>query len=162
MDSISLLFFSYHYIFFFFIFKASVLIFLTAASNLWDLSFMTRDETWALAVKVPSPNRCTARKFPASISIIDIGMFDYFCQFQYIVFFKKLFRFMHIIKFVETELFIIFLYFPLNAHGISGNGTFHFFLFFLIEVQLTYNIVFVSGVEHSGSFTKIIVHNKLF
>ena len=68
---------------------------------------MTRDETWALAVKMLSPNHCTARKFPALISLIDTDMFDYFCYFWYIVFFKKLFHFMYIIKFMEIVIYNI-------------------------------------------------------
>ena len=33
-------------------------------NGLWDLSTLTRDWTWALAVKMLSPNHWTARKFP--------------------------------------------------------------------------------------------------
>ena len=31
---------------------------------MWDLSSPVRDGTWALAVRVPSPNHWTGRQFP--------------------------------------------------------------------------------------------------
>ena len=40
------------------------ILFLAALHGLQDLSSPTRDWTWALAVKVPSPNHWTAREFP--------------------------------------------------------------------------------------------------
>ena len=39
------------------------LIFLAMPHSLWDLSFTTRDWTWALALKVQSPNHWTSREF---------------------------------------------------------------------------------------------------
>ena len=38
--------------------------FLAMLRDLWDLSFPTRDQTWALAVKAQSPNHWTARELP--------------------------------------------------------------------------------------------------
>ena len=32
--------------------------------GLWDLSSLTKDRTWAMAMKAPSPNHGTAREFP--------------------------------------------------------------------------------------------------
>ena len=34
--------------------------------SIWDLSFLTRDQNWALAMKTPSPNHWIAREFPIS------------------------------------------------------------------------------------------------
>ena len=53
-----------HTYLFIFIFIYFYLIFLAVLCGLWDLSSPTRYRTWALAVKVPSPNHWTARKFP--------------------------------------------------------------------------------------------------
>ena len=36
---------------------------MAAPRSLWDLSSSTRDQTWATAVKTPSPNHWTAREF---------------------------------------------------------------------------------------------------
>ena len=38
--------------------------FLAMLQGLWDLSSLTRDRTWALAVKAQSPNHWTARELP--------------------------------------------------------------------------------------------------
>ena len=38
--------------------------FLAMPLGMQDLSYLTRDQTQALAVKVPSPNHWTAREFP--------------------------------------------------------------------------------------------------
>ena len=40
------------------------LLFLATWHGLWDLSSLTRDWTWATAVKAPSPNHWTARELP--------------------------------------------------------------------------------------------------
>ena len=49
-----------YFILFFFTFLS----FLAMLRDLWDLSFPTRDRTWALAVKAQSPNHWTARELP--------------------------------------------------------------------------------------------------
>ena len=41
----------------------SVFSFLATPRSLWDLSSPTRDRTWALAAKAPSPDHWTAREF---------------------------------------------------------------------------------------------------
>ena len=38
--------------------------FLATLCSLQDLSSLTRDRTWAMAVKAPSPNHWTTREFP--------------------------------------------------------------------------------------------------
>ena len=42
----------------------SFLSFLAMLRGLWDLSSLTGDRTWALAVKAQSPNHWTARELP--------------------------------------------------------------------------------------------------
>ena len=41
--------------------------FFATLHGLWDLSSLTRDWTWAPAVRAPSPNHWTAKKFPRLI-----------------------------------------------------------------------------------------------
>ena len=43
--------------------------FFVAPGSFWDLSSLTRDGTWALAVKARSPNHWTAREFPRCLSL---------------------------------------------------------------------------------------------
>ena len=47
--------------------------FLASLCGLRDLSSLTRDGTWALAVKALSPNHWTAREFPMLIVSITKG-----------------------------------------------------------------------------------------
>ena len=46
--------FSYHTFFFFFF----------SGCSLWNLRSLTKDQTWVLAVKAPSPNHWNAMEFP--------------------------------------------------------------------------------------------------
>ena len=41
-----------------------------ALHGLWELNFLTRDRTWAAAVKVPSPNHWTASESPDGFLIL--------------------------------------------------------------------------------------------
>ena len=44
-----------------------LLLFLAMLHDLWDLSFLTMGQTWALALKALRPNHWTARKFPVHL-----------------------------------------------------------------------------------------------
>ena len=51
--------------------------------NLWNLSFPTRDQTQAPAVKAPSCNHWTTREFPKHFKVCDsvaLGTFTVFCK----------------------------------------------------------------------------------
>ena len=43
--------------------------FLATPCGLWDLSSLTRDGTWATAVKAPNPNHWTAREIPGNFPL---------------------------------------------------------------------------------------------
>ena len=49
-------------------------VFLAVPLVLWDLSTLTRDWTWDMAVKVPSPNHWTTREFPG---FVFVGLFSF-------------------------------------------------------------------------------------
>lgn len=48
---------------------------------MWDLSFLTRDPTWAAAVTIPNPNHYTTRKLP----IVCIIKCTYYKEFKIFV-----------------------------------------------------------------------------
>ena len=48
-------------------------IILVASRGLWDLSSLTRDQTWGLAVRAPSPNHWIAREFPGICRLFNDG-----------------------------------------------------------------------------------------
>ena len=54
-----------------------ILFFLATLCDLWDLSSLTRDWTWVLAVEVPSPNHWTAREFPTICFLIEPSKWCY-------------------------------------------------------------------------------------
>ena len=37
--------------------------------GLWNLSFLIKDLTWALAVKAPNPNHWASREFPRTLTV---------------------------------------------------------------------------------------------
>ena len=53
-----------------------LLLFFGSAGSLWDLSSLTRDQTQATAVKVPSPNHWTTRELPGyTVSVGEVEKF---------------------------------------------------------------------------------------
>ena len=54
-----------------------IIIILVAPWGLWDLSSLTRDQTWSLAVRVPSPNHWITREFPGICRLLNDGHFEW-------------------------------------------------------------------------------------
>ena len=62
-----------------------IYLFLAMSCNLWLPSFPTRDRIQAMAIKMPSLNHWTTRKFPMSLFCSSIHIFDThcYCWFQF-------------------------------------------------------------------------------
>ena len=54
-----------------------IIIILVAPRGLWDLSSLTRDQTWGLAVRAPSPNHWITREFPGICRLFNDGYFEW-------------------------------------------------------------------------------------